>query len=246
MIPAPAPPPDLVTFAEGPPVEVTVRDRAIANMLDPSSLAFEPFRILRTRVRALPGTRRARCLGILGATPGEGVTTTTLGLALAMAQEPGRRVLVVEANLLQPSIAGLLGLEPEPGLGEWLSEGGSDPVPIRRLEDWNLSLLEAGSGSERSAELLGSERMSRLLMAARQVSDTVVLDCPPLTPWADAVALQEHLDGALLVLRARHGAKDAIKNALTQVRPGLLQGAVFNDRTEILGWLRRWRRPRRR
>lgn len=244
MIPAPAPAPALVTFSESPPVDVVVRDSRIADMLSPTSLAFEPFRILRTRLRAVPDARRNECLGILSATGGEGVTTTALGLALAMAQVPGRRVLVVEANLLQPSIARLLGLDVEPGLGEWLSDGGTDPVPIRRLEPWNISLLEAGAGTERSAELLGSERMSRLLMAARQVSDTIV-DCPPLTPWADTVALQEHLDSALLVLRSRRSSKEAIKSALTHARPGLLQGVVFNDRTEVLERLRRRRRSRR-
>ena len=52
----------------------------------------------------------------------------------------------------------------------------------------------------------------------------MVVDCPALTPWADSVALQEHLDGAILVLRSRHAKKESIKNALTHVRPGLLQG----------------------
>ena len=244
MIPAPAP--ALVTFSEGSPVDVSVGDRDVADLLSPTSLAFEPFRILRAKVRAFPRANRTGSLGLVGATVGEGVTTTALGLALAIAQEPGQRVLIVEANLLQPSIAELLGVPVEPGLGEWLAVGGADPVPIRRLTPWNISLLEAGGSTERSSELLGSERMSRLLTAAGQAFDSVLVDCPPLTPWADSVALQEHLDGALLVLRARHAKKETIKGALTHIRPGLLQGVVFNDRTEVLPWLRRTRRSRRR
>jgi len=240
--PEPAP----ITFAEDLVDEVSLRDRNLARMLLPTSLAFEPFRVLRTEVKSLGEEAPPPCLGLVSATAGEGVTTTTLGLALAFAQEPGRRTLVVEAGLLRPAVARLLGLPIDPGLGEWLASGGQEPVPLRRLDRWNLWLLEAGGGTEQSAELLGSDRMGALLSAARETFDTVLVDCPALTPWADSVALQEHLDGLLLVLRARHAERAAIKDALTHVRPGLIKGVVFNDRREMLTWLRRGRRSRRR
>lgn len=234
-----------VTFAKSPDDVVAVRDRTLRRTLTPTSLAFEPFRVLRTEVRALDGAEGPRCLGLVSAVGGEGVTTTTLGLALAFAQQPGHRTLVVEAGLLRPAVARLLGLTAASGLGEWLAETGSAPVPIRRLDPWNVWLLEGGTGVEESAELLGSDRMGAVLSAARRAFDTVLVDCPALTPLADTGALQRHLDGILLVLRARHAERSAIKDALTRVRPGLVQGVVFNDRREMLTWLRRGRRPRR-
>lgn len=242
-----SPSPDLapITFAEGPGDAVVPKDRKLERMLSPTSLAFEPFRVLRTEVRALD-PERPRCLGLVSATGGEGVTTTTLGLALAFAQEPGHRTLVIEAGLLRPAIASLLGLTVTSGLGEWLAEAGRPPVPIRRLDTWKIWLLEAGAGVELSAELLGSDRMGDLLSAAREAFDTVLVDCPALTPWADTGALQRHLDGILLVLRARHAERATVKDALTRVRPGLVRGVVFNDRREVLNWLRRGRRAGRR
>src|SRR5262245_21104616 len=231
------------SFVEGMPRTASPADAALAERLSPDVEAFEPFRVLRAKVKAIGEERPLRCLGVVAAETGEGTMTTSLGLAAAFAQEKDRRVLLVEANLRTPRMAALLGLGAEPGLHEWLVGRTEGPAPVARVSPWGFFLLAAGDAAAAPGELVGSERMAHLLMAARQHFDTTVVVCPALAPFADTVGLQAYLDGLLVVIRARRTPRDVVRRALTHVKPGLVQGIVFNDRDHVRD---RWRRRRRR
>jgi Mrp family chromosome partitioning ATPase len=221
-----------------------VTGEALSALLTVDSPDFDAFRILRTKLKTLGEERPLRALGLVSAIPREGTSAIALGLALALAQEQDRRVLLVETTLRAPALERRLGLAEEPGLGEWLASGGDRPVPLRRLEPWGVSILTAGAGVSQSAVLLGSPPMAGLLASARQLFDFVLLDCPPLEAMADSAILQDVLDGFLLVVRARHAPRDAIRRSLSRLKPGAVLGVVFNDRTENrLRWLEH-RRPR--
>jgi Mrp family chromosome partitioning ATPase len=235
-----------VGFEETERHDAVVRDRTLADMLSPESVAFEPFRVLRSKLHAATGPEGPGSLGLVGATAGEGATTIAIGLAGALAEEAGRKVLLVEADLREPTIASRLGLEETPGLAAWLSENGDEPPAVCHVEPWGFALLPAGPGPARAGERLGSDRMARLLAAARASFDTVLVDCPPLSPWADSVALHEHLDGVLVVVRARYADGDTVKEAVGHLRPDRVRGLVFNDHREVLTRLRRRRKSRRR
>jgi Mrp family chromosome partitioning ATPase len=233
-----------VTFAVETKAEVQLADDALSTLLALDAPDFDAFRILRTKLKTIGDERPLRTLGVVSALPQEGASSIALGLALALAQEHDRRVLLVETTLRAPALARKLGLAVEPGLGEWLASGGDRPVPLRRLEPWGLSLIAAGAGVPQSAVLVGSPSMAALLASARQQFDFVLLDCPPLETMADSAVLQDALDGFLLVVRARHSTRDAIRRSLSRLKPGAVLGVVFNDRTENrLRWLEQ-RRPR--
>ncbi len=250
--PGPESPPR-ATFAPVGAVTATLTDPGLAALLSPGGLGLEPFRVLRTKIKAafegmsmvetvLGEHRSVRCLGLVSATAREGTTAVTLGLAAALAQEPECRVLLVEAVLRAPAMERALGLASEQGLSEWLRGGGEGLVPFRRVDPWGFFLLPGGAPSPQSAELLSSEPMVRLLTAARRSFDVVLLDCPPLETVADSVILQDLLDGFVLVVRARHASRDSIRQAVSDLRPNLVKGVVFNDRTEIVApWLDRRR-----
>jgi Mrp family chromosome partitioning ATPase len=231
------------SFVEGVPRTATP-DAALGERFSPDAQAFEPFRVLRAKVKTIGEERALRCLGVVATQTGEGTLTTSLGLAAAFAQEKDRRVLLVEANLRAPRLAGLLGLPAEPGLHEWLAGRTDGPAPVARVDPWGFFLLPAGEVAAAPGELVGSERMAHLLMAARQHFDTTVVLCPALAPFADTVGLQAYVDGLLLVVRARRTTRDVIRRALTHVKPGLVQGIVFNDRDDVRDRWRRRRRPR--
>lgn len=231
-------------FSAEAPVAAEIVEPRLASLLAPGARAFEPFRVLRTKVRTLGGERPFRCFGLVSATAQEGTSAVAVGLAGALAQERDLRVLLLEARLRAPALERVLGLAPAPGLSEWLAGSGSGPLPLRRVEPWGFQLLAGGAPTFQPAELLASESMGRLLAAARSRFDFVLLDCPPLETVADSVVLQDLLDGLLLVVRARHASRDAIRQSLSHLKPGAIRGVVFNDRTEILTrWLDR-RRPR--
>lgn len=229
-----------VAFLPGPTADTRVTDRRTAALLTPGAPAFEHFRVLRTKVHALDAERPLRRIGVVAASHGEGTTTVALGLAAALAQESGRRVLYVESDVRARQAESVLGLSEEAGLREWIESPA--PLALRRVAPWGFSFLGAGTPPPTASELLASDAMRRLLASAGDAFDSVVVDCPPLDAVADAVVLQEHLDGFLLVVRSRHASRDTVLRAVARLSPGAVRGVVFNDRTEILTrWLDRSR-----
>lgn len=224
-----------------------VADSFLAAALSPRSPGLETFRLLRARVEDLARGRALQCIGIVSARRREGVSTVALGLAAALAQEPGHRVLVLEANLRDPSVGPALGLAAGPGFGDWLESRGQQAMLLRRLEAWGFWLIAGGQPAPASAGRLGSEQVAGFLTEARRSFEFVVVDCPPLESLADSVILQDLLDGFLLVVRERHTPRETIRRAIPQIRPELICGVVFNDHREIIArWLdRRSRREAR-
>lgn len=193
----------------------------------------EVFRLLQVKVQAIGEQRPFRCLGVVSVTSGEGKTTTALGLAAALTHETAGRVLLIEADLRQRSIEKSLGLGASAGLADYL-EGASTTVSLRRLAPQGFWLLSAGRASLDRPELLASARMKRLLEAARERFDFIILDCPPLLPVADSVVLQDLLDGFLLVVQARQVNRESLRWALSHLKPGRVQGVVYRAARGIL------------
>ncbi|HEX6736778.1 MAG TPA: CpsD/CapB family tyrosine-protein kinase [Vicinamibacteria bacterium] len=237
--PRPAAPSDDAAAVTRPTFEEAGQARAqpstplVAAALGGDTLVTEQFRLLRARVRGINETRPFRCFGIGSAASGEGKTSVAVALAAALGQEPGRRVLLLEADLRKPSVDAYLGLARTPGLVEWL-EGKGASVSVRRVLPGGFFLLSAGVAALQNPEVLGSARMAGLLEAARQSFDTVVVDCPPILPVADAVVLQDLVDGLLVVVRARHTPRETVLKGLSMLKPDRVQGLVFNDHHEIL------------
>ena len=238
--------PSRVTFVEVTTVSARIADRGLASLLSPGSPAFESIRVLRTKVKALGEQRFVHCLGLVSATAAEGTSALAVGLAAAIAQEPERRVLLVEAGLRAPALERMLGLAAEPGLTDWLSAANERPLPLRRVEPWGFFLLAGGTPTPQPIELLAGDRLPRLLASAGQSFDVVLLDCPSLETAADSATLQDLVDGFILVVRARHASRDAIRRSLSFLKRERVLGVVLNDRTTILSrWLDRRRRRAR-
>jgi capsular exopolysaccharide synthesis family protein len=200
---------------------------------DPSSVVGEELRLLRARVTDICRLRGISCLAMTSALPGEGKSTLSVGLAGALARQPGKRVLLIEADLRRPSLTPALGLPPAAGLNEWL-HGKIDQVPVRVVDPGGFSLLVAGQIPLARPEVLGSPRMDAVLRAARSRFDFIVLDAMPLVPVADATLLQDLVDGFLLVVRHRLTPIDAVRKGLAKLRQGRVLGLVMNDYREVL------------
>jgi len=197
--------------------------------LAPKSLAAEQYRQLRTRLSHAEGASTLRTVLITSPQKGEGKSVTAANLALTMAQELQRRVILVEADLRKPSLQNLFGLPPGPGLAEYLSGAVELKDVMRFLPDHNLTVIHAGSAPTNPAELLGSTAMRRLLDQLRTRFDRVLLDTPPVLPLADVAVLAPLVDGTLMVVRAGVTPKPAIENALRAFDSSRLLGVVLNE-----------------
>jgi len=197
------------------------------------SMQAESFRLLRAKVQNLAAEQAFRCIGLVSSTSGEGKSTMALGLATALAHEPRNRILLIDADLRKSSIGHYLGLPEGPGLAEWLS-GVRATVPITRVLPQGFFLLSAGTARMSQPDQLTTDRLPMLLGMARRLFDFVILDCPPVLPVADAVILQDHLDGFLFVVRAAQSPRETVLRALSHLRPNLVQGVIFNDFRELV------------
>src|SRR5262245_6787000 len=166
---------------------------------------------------------------VTSAVPHEGKTTTVLNVALALAENRDRRVLLVDGDLRRPSIARYLSPAPKLGLSEALA--GSVDVEHALIEPRNsrLVVLPAGTPPANPLELLRSEDLANVLGTLRRSFDLILLDTPPAVPFADASVMGPQADAAVLVVRSRTTAKPLVHKALEALGSIPLLGAVLND-----------------
>jgi capsular exopolysaccharide synthesis family protein len=190
----------------------------------------EAYRMVRTNLEFARSGRPNRTMLITSALPGEGKSTTSANLAMALAQT-GRRVVLVDADLRRPSLHRVFDLPNSTGLttlfvmDQPMLAGLLRPTPIE-----TLSLLPSGPLPPNPAELMASERMNEIISLLTTQADIVIFDSPPLLSVADAVTLAARLDGVVLVVdagRTRSGLLARAADLLNQAQ-ARVWGVVLN------------------
>ena len=203
-------------------------DLSQVSQVAPQSLMAEAFRQFRTNLR-FASDRALKSILVTSPNAGDGKTVTAVNLAIAMARG-GSKVLLVEANFRRPALARSFDVPDRVGLSNVLVGLNqlNEAVQATRVE--NLSLLVGGPPPPSPADLLGSERMRRLLQEAAAQYDHIVIDAAPVLLVADAHLLTEAVDGVVLVFRAGENTRGLALRAARQIldlRARLL-GAVLN------------------
>jgi polysaccharide biosynthesis transport protein len=173
----------------------------------------EAIRRLRTNLLFVDVTTGTHSFVVTSAMPAEGKTTTAVNLALAMTHT-GARVLLVDADLRNPSVASTLGLEGSVGLTTVLLGKASVDDVVQPYRDTGLFVLAAGQVPPNPSELLGSEPMQSLFAKLTQEFDFVLVDSPPIVPVIDAVLIEKLTGGMLMVVGANRTRKRDLTNAL--------------------------------
>ncbi len=194
------------------------------------SIDQEPFQALRTSLTYFNVDRTISSVLITSAGAGEGKTTVAVNLARSMAKA-GKRVIVVDADLRAPQVAKQFGISNDRGLGAVLSGlARLDEVAIRIDEDPTVAfapyVVPAGPPPPNPSELIGSERMQRLLNEMTERCDTVIIDTSPVTTVSDAIPLLEQVSGVVVLARINQTRRDAL------VR---LQQVIDSAKGSILG-----------
>lgn len=223
--PAPSPP------SIRPEFNLELADRRIKIVLEPLSGPGEQFRFLCTTLGRLQRQGTLRTLLVTSSVPGEGKTFTACCLAGILAQEPEKRVMLIDADLRNPSVAEKLGMDvsrPLAGLTEVL-EGSRDIDDVLvRSAVLGLAFLPAGRTPANPSELLASDNLEAAIRRAGAVADWVVIDAPPVLAFADATRLATLCDRVLLVLQADSTPAKLVQKALEILGRDRVAGVVLN------------------
>ena len=205
-------------------------DRSLVALLQPRSPEAEQFKILRTNILYPVAGQPPRSILVTSAAVGEGKTFTATNLAVSVALNINRHVLLIDADLRRPQVHRRFGLDDRPGLSEFLTD-------IRPLSNLlvktpvpKLTLLPGGLPPDNPSELISSERMADLLaeVTGRYPDRLVVIDAPPPALAAETSVLVRQADGVLLVVRFCSTRDEALMDLIARVGDQKILGTVMN------------------
>jgi len=187
-----------------------------AALADARSAFAESYRSLRTALQFSTDRGSPRSLLVTSAMPSEGKSTTALVLGEFYAQL-GKRVLIVDCDLRNPSLHRSLGVDNSEGLSNYLAGALKPTDLIRPTELEGLMYLPSGPLPPNPAELLMGSKMLSLITVASEKFDILILDGPPVMGLADAPILANLAQGTLLVVQAGTTRVAVVKNALKRL-----------------------------
>lgn len=194
----------------------------------PHSMTAESFRQSDSLITKGLVPTNGKIILVMSPMPGSGTTTMVLNLAACDASV-GRRTLLVGANLRRPRLGKALGLDPNlPGLGDILN--GANPSSILIDQGNGLHFIGAGAPSNRTFQLLNTEKMDAFLDWCHQNYDRVYLDAPPSIVAGEGLALANKADASILVVRAWQDQKGLVTKLAYQLMDSksIFLGTILN------------------
>lgn len=191
----------------------------------------DAYKLLSTQILHKLQDNRWNALAVTSPNAGEGKTLTAINLAISLAKEVTYTVLLVDADLRDPSVHRYFGLQPELGLSDYLLRDAPltdlliHPAGIPRFV-----ILPGGKPLTNSTEMLSSPKMTRLVdeLKTRYASRIVLFDVPPLLSSADTLAFSPYVDAALLVIEEGKTAADDARRASALLANTQMIGTVLN------------------
>lgn len=211
---------------------ISVDNPYLVTVTEPDSPAAEEYRKLKSMVVNI--TKRGNFQNTLMVTStigGEGKSLTALNLAITLSQEYDHTVLLADADLRQPSIHSYLGMDPQKGLSDCLCNGKDIGSVLVKTGIGKLVVLPSGSRVSNPVELLSSNKMKELVkeLKHRYADRYIIIDTPPILPFAEAHAIGSVVDGVIFVVKERHASLNNIKDALGMLKHANILGVVYND-----------------
>ncbi len=190
----------------------------------------DTFRLLRTQVLHRMDEKGASTLAVCSANSGEGKSLVACNLAISLALNVDRHVLLVDLDLRRPSIGGYFGLEPPYGLGDYLKDRRPLADCLLRPGLERLVLLPTLRPLQLSSEILSSPKMKSLAeeLKNRYPDRIVIYDMPPLLATDDFLSFAPLIESALLVVEENKTPKGDIARCLELIPPDKLLGSVLN------------------
>ena len=190
----------------------------------------EAYKSIRTNIILSVIKDGCKKLVITSSVPHEGKSTTSVNLAVSLAQA-FKRVLLVDCDLRKAKIHRALGIPGDPGLTNVLSGLADISDAVHATKYQNLFCLPAGLAAPNPAEMLASERMSAILAQLETQFDYIIFDTPPINVVSDALPLIKISDGVVLIVRAGVTVYSDFDQALSALEfiEAHIVGVIVND-----------------
>jgi protein-tyrosine kinase len=213
-------------------IDKTRVDSHIVCITDPLSSASEQFKKLKARI--LNETTKQDFLNTIMVTSsdiGEGKSFVAINLAIALSKEIDHTVLLIDADLRNPSIHKYFGMEPEFGLSNYLTGKVNLADIFIKTGLGKLVLIPAGNIVDNAAELLSSEKMKLLVrdLKLRYRDRYIIFDSTPLLVTADPLMLGSYMDGIIFVIQEGRTPQKSALQSFSLMKGWNVLGVVFNN-----------------
>ncbi|MBR6934674.1 MAG: CpsD/CapB family tyrosine-protein kinase [Clostridia bacterium] len=202
----------------------------------------EAFNTLRTNVVFGMAPSGGKRLLVTSANQSEGKSTTSVNLAVALAQN-GAKVLLIDADLRKPKLHKFFNTDYTHGLSRFLIGQETLNDALFRTPVKNLDLMTSGIIPPNPSELLGSSRMKLFLEKAEEYYDYIIIDTPPINVVTDAAVLSKIVSGVLIVVHYGSTDRDDFqkaKNQLQMVGANIIGFSVVGVRSEHKGYYKKY------
>jgi capsular exopolysaccharide synthesis family protein len=197
---------------------------------DPAGVGAERFRTLGSRLKRAQQRHGIKKLLVTSAVPGEGKTLMSANLAITLAMYQ-QRILIIDGDLRGGSLGRLFNTDHQPGLAEWSASKDSIIGTLYRAQRLPLWMLPTGKHHDNPLTILQSSQLVELMAEFSAMFDWIIIDSPPLTPFADAATLAALADAVLLVTRQGVTPKKLLREALKSIDGSRIIATVLNEAT---------------
>ena len=194
----------------------------------PKSIDAEAYRSLRSNIEYSSFDDEYRVIVVTSSVPGEGKSTISGNLAIALAQS-GNSVLLVDCDMRKPSIHKKFKISNAAGTAELLLRKKLFEEVANNYNE-NLTIITAGKIPPNPSEMLASRAMTAFIEEMKKEFKYIILDTPPLQAVTDAQVLSTKADGVLLVVKAGSTKKEMVFNSVDLIKKvqGKVIGTVLN------------------
>lgn len=210
-----------------------LKKRHLITYSNADSIISDQFRTIRTNIKFLKGEKQYRVFLITSPGRGEGKSTTTANLAVSMAQQK-EKVLLIDANLREPTIHTIFKVSNEVGLTNVLTGKAMLNDVIDQTGIGKLAVMTSGQmlNNRNPAELMGSDVMTNILNDVSQTYDIVLIDSPTVLRSTETRVLANQCDGVVLVLNRGKTVLEKAEEArkVLELSQATLVGAIINEK----------------
>jgi capsular exopolysaccharide synthesis family protein len=186
---------------------------------------------MKQTIAGLRAERQIKTLLFCCSIEGEGSSTVLANFAMTMAAG-GDTVLLVDANLRNPTLHAIFNLEQKSGFSDVLLGRAAVADAIKKTTISNLSVITSGTRSSNPFSLLDADRLPLCIEQIKNLADWVLFDAPPVMTFNDARVLAPIVDGVIMVIEAEKTRWEVVNSARQRMEQGTgkILGAVLNKR----------------